>query len=579
MGILGALVVLLQIRWSPPNHKIHVDGTVFAYGGQRLLAGDLPYLDFWDHKPPGVFYLNALAFAAFGGPDAWSVWYLTVVWSLAVAASLLWLLRQILSLTMATIMSCAFLGTALSPGVYEGPNLTKFYGLLPAILACAWTWRYFVTRNKSYLLALGCAFTVSALLKHTGVATPLACVATILVVEMFRGHSKVASRAGLLFLAPATASALVVLGYWGIRGGLPDLWEATVEYNLSYVGTGWNPRLLYAAIRWMAISPSTAPLLSLSLGVVILHGGYALAWTRGRRASLHWSDPEWSFVAFLAALALEVIAVSILANRFQHYYLSTLPALTTSAAYWLRRKAPAWPVPAAAPGSPATAVGLAALAVWAAAMFGVLRPGEDTLRSFASDVPSRRPLRTDVGTYIRETTRPEDRVLWWGVGAELNFETGRRSPTRYVYSLPLLRPGFAHADRWAEFLLDLRERPPALIVSVAGGQFVPEIGASREELLEDCRCDTATITGLEEFFRFVKESYVRDGRFVGRFEIYRLRAEGAPGQSSMAPPVLGHLLLDDAVRRADLEGRAAYDLPSALREVAGDLIRALRSGV
>lgn len=50
----------------------------------------------------------------------------------------------------------------------------------------------------------------------------------------------------------------------------------------------------------------------------------------------------------------------------------------------------------------------------------------------------------------------------------------------------------------------------------------------------------------------------------------RLIEDGPP-----ALPVLGFLPLDEAVRLADLEGRAAYDLSPALRQAAVDLIQAL----
>src|SRR5262245_18313022 len=48
--------------------RIHViaipldrDEGVFGYIAQRILDGGLPYRDALDHKPPGVFYLYALA--------------------------------------------------------------------------------------------------------------------------------------------------------------------------------------------------------------------------------------------------------------------------------------------------------------------------------------------------------------------------------------------------------------------------------------------------------------------------------------------------------------------------------------
>jgi len=52
----------------------------------------------------------------------------------------------------------------------------------------------------------------------------------------------------------------------------------------------------------------------------------------------------------------------------------------------------------------------------------------------------------------------------------------------------------------------------------------------------------------------------------------QLIESGSPGL-----PVLGFLPLDDAVRRADLEGKAAYDLSPALRQEAARLLVALPS--
>jgi len=47
----------------------------------------------------------------------------------------------------------------------------------------------------------------------------------------------------------------------------------------------------------------------------------------------------------------------------------------------------------------------------------------------------------------------------------------------------------------------------------------------------------------------------------------RLIEAGSPGL-----PVIGYLPLDEAVRQADLEGVAAYDLSPSLREVATELV-------
>ena len=47
----------------------HCDSGIFIYCGSRALAGDVPYIDFWDHKGPLIFYINALAALAFATHD------------------------------------------------------------------------------------------------------------------------------------------------------------------------------------------------------------------------------------------------------------------------------------------------------------------------------------------------------------------------------------------------------------------------------------------------------------------------------------------------------------------------------
>ena len=68
----GALCVLLPV--SPLNMKFsYSDSGVFLYTGWRILNGELPYRDVWDHKPPIIFYINALGLAI-ANNSRWGVW-------------------------------------------------------------------------------------------------------------------------------------------------------------------------------------------------------------------------------------------------------------------------------------------------------------------------------------------------------------------------------------------------------------------------------------------------------------------------------------------------------------------------
>jgi len=53
--VLAAALVRLPSYLAP----IGRDSGVFLYHGARILAGEVPYRDLWDHKPPGIYYLDA----------------------------------------------------------------------------------------------------------------------------------------------------------------------------------------------------------------------------------------------------------------------------------------------------------------------------------------------------------------------------------------------------------------------------------------------------------------------------------------------------------------------------------------
>ena len=58
------LAVLLHLRFLA--EPLERDEGAYAYVATRILAGDLPYRDVFDHKPPGVHYAYAAAFLALG---------------------------------------------------------------------------------------------------------------------------------------------------------------------------------------------------------------------------------------------------------------------------------------------------------------------------------------------------------------------------------------------------------------------------------------------------------------------------------------------------------------------------------
>ena len=59
VSILGTIIALYP---SNPNNMTlpSRDSGVFLYIGWRFLNGDIPYRDVWDHKPPLIYFVDAL---------------------------------------------------------------------------------------------------------------------------------------------------------------------------------------------------------------------------------------------------------------------------------------------------------------------------------------------------------------------------------------------------------------------------------------------------------------------------------------------------------------------------------------
>lgn len=102
--------------------------------GWRILNGELPYRNVWDHKPPVIFYINALGLAITDG-SRWGVWLLEFL-GLSFAAFVGHkVIRKALGTIPAVLSTLLWLLTLVF--VIEGGNLTTEY-TLPLQFATLW---------------------------------------------------------------------------------------------------------------------------------------------------------------------------------------------------------------------------------------------------------------------------------------------------------------------------------------------------------------------------------------------------------------------------------------------------------
>ena len=126
-----ALLVALSVGVLLPNHPAGrdpaEDAGVFFYAAQRLLDGGAPYRDIWDHKPPGVYFVDAVGIALAGRTG---VWFVQVAFLVAAVLLGYRALRREFGATAAFVGSFAWL--AALPRLfleYGQTSFVEFYAL------------------------------------------------------------------------------------------------------------------------------------------------------------------------------------------------------------------------------------------------------------------------------------------------------------------------------------------------------------------------------------------------------------------------------------------------------------------
>src|SRR5688572_811949 len=155
VSIVGTLIALFPS--NPTNMTLPSrDSGVFLYVGWRLLNGDIPYRDVWDHKPPLIYFVDALGIAL--TPNSlWGVWVLRFLFIFFTFFFIYKLLDRefgIFAALAGTVTLTSGLLTILEKG-----NVTEEYALVFQAL-CFWlfisAWRSdFPLRSSFWIGVLG----------------------------------------------------------------------------------------------------------------------------------------------------------------------------------------------------------------------------------------------------------------------------------------------------------------------------------------------------------------------------------------------------------------------------------------
>jgi hypothetical protein len=512
---------LIQIGVDPSYKDMSTDSGTFAYCGQVIRAGGLMYRDCWDNKPPGVYYLNAVAIWL-GGSNPFAIWLFQAVWlTLAVFAYFL-ILRKIWDHQgLAALAAFVLLFVLLYPDIFQGGNLTETYDVLLVVLALGAFWAYLRTGRRRWLAALGLLFAAGSLLKPTYIAVGLAAGAVIACLDFRRRQYKTLfGNLALLGFTAFLPLALVCL-YWVWQDDFNELWFAVFVHNFTYVREGFSLRSLYGTARMFLINQPMAALTVLtvmSFGVFIYQQARAIFTLRPPAADessrfapgsmdIH-SARVWWQAGLGLALVLDVFFLAASGKNFGHYLQVLLPGMVASLLYLLDTLRQSIRMDNRERSLRVVALS-AILMVSLAGGLEIAKnemPNLEELKAFYSSPDLTIYHRNELEQYIVDHSQPSDSVLAWTGHPSMNFIAHRRSPTRYIFLQHLFTPTPYDQNGLSEFLQELETDPPVLIVaqpdSSAG---LPFFGDSLDRLCIGCEPDIRE--KMLTFKQFVESNY------------------------------------------------------------------------
>jgi hypothetical protein len=417
------------------------DSGVFLYVGQRILNGELPYRDVWDHKPPVIFYINALGLFI-SNNSRWGIWILELTSLFLAALFGYYLFKNAFGSYPALCGSLVWL-SGLSI-IIDGGNYTAEYALPFQFMAL---WLFYRDNKFGFSLwrwfLIGLTGGIVFFTQQTG--TGIWVTIIIYLVLAFLKRNQIKRRLGQFFSLSAGVLSIfiIIILFFGMQGAFYVFLDSAFIYNLNY------------------LSPTSHNLTLL----LVLITGYIFGLTQILFKKYAITELEPLLLIGLIDLPIELSLIGVSGRNYSHYYISILPVLSILSVFFLwaiLRYLSLMNIPNIIKS--AVQLIIAGVLLWYA---GNVYKNQVTVQLEVAN----QDAILDVAQYVKAETTSNDYVLVWGAESFVNFYTFRKCPTRFVYQLPFYTQGYVDKQIISEFIRDVIRNQPQLIVDT--GEIAP----------------------------------------------------------------------------------------------------------
>lgn len=409
VALIAIIALSVWVRSLFVYELMDRDEGSYGFIAQEILRGGIPYRDAIEMKPPGVFYLYALAIKLFGATVSGVRIFTTIYSQLTLLC--VYACARLLYGWKAGLLAALFFALFGSVPLMEanGSNTEVFF-CLPLVAAVLCMLKAGQSGRKEFVWASAFCAALAALIKT--VAAPY-----IIVLAIFSLFVNPSFRARVQNIIGFTLVFWLMIGsavgYFYLQGALHDflLWNLTIPFNyakgLSVSGPALKVVLPRLAPEYLTIVIASLP--------ALYHGVIK------RR--------DFGFALMLSIVPAVVAGISMPMKFFPHYFVQMLPFFCILAGVGVTlvlRMRPLW------------------LVLWMSAIsvsFGWFAYKDFSL--YFKDPPEVVSMKkygitfvdaVKVAEYIKAHTDPSDYILQWGFEPEIYFLADRRSSVPYPNS-------------------------------------------------------------------------------------------------------------------------------------------------
>lgn len=454
-AIAGTAILLANAVLHLPFLDIPLerDESIYYYLGKCALDGDRPYFDFYELKPPGLFYAYALLVALFGY-SAVGVHVAVMAVSFLNTMFTWFLARHIAGKRAAIIAASAFMLLSMHPAA-SGPHLMSEHVALLFGLPGLWLSLGYPEDSTRWKLVLGgFLLSLAVMVKQTAGVMGLSVLVYWLAYWLTQRQKWTAQKHGMALsgwlvggLVPLALSYIVIL----VSGTTKEASFWLFDYAKLYATNIKSEEASrYFEFSWENISEG--------------YMGYFLVAVAGL-AGVWFTRLSLAKKIFLTFWTLSAAATILPGNRFYgHYWLLAFPAIAIAGSVFFlaishsllkKEQMPVW----------LTALGV----LWGMHHFGVnprfyTAPSFDQLEQKYSSGNPFAGFKT-LSENLKKRLKPTDRVAVFGADVQPLIYLGKKSPIRHIYMPFIAKGNYPEAKIWQRETMEaLKAQQPEYVI-------------------------------------------------------------------------------------------------------------------